>query len=150
MPEAAVPRGNVLGFDFGMRRIGVAVGQAAIRSASSLAVVERRNAVDWSVLDKLVREWRPERFVVGLPLDRDGEETDMSRAARRFGAELESRYGQRCDFLDERLSSHAAGERFVAGRAAGALRRKHARSLDAVAAQIILENWLKSLPANTT
>ena len=78
MPEAAVPRGNVLGFDFGMRRIGVAVGQAAIRSASSLAVVERRNAVDWSVLDKLVREWRPERFVVGLPLDRDGDETDMS------------------------------------------------------------------------
>jgi putative Holliday junction resolvase len=93
-----------------------------------------------------VAEWKPQLFVVGLPLNLEGEETDMSRAARKFGAELGKRYQHECIFVDERLSSRAAGERFAELRASGGLKRKHASKLDAMAAQIILENWLQSLP----
>jgi putative Holliday junction resolvase len=68
----------------------------------------------------------------------------MSRAAREFGAQLAERYRAPVEFADERLSSHAAEARFADLRAEGSVRRKHASSLDAMAAQIILENWLQS------
>lgn len=146
MPEAAETRGNILGFDFGLRRIGVAVGQFATRTASALDTVTHRDTPDWAALDRLVREWRPAALVVGLPLDRSGAETDLSRAARRFAADLAERYGLPCDFSDERLTSRAAETRFAELRAAGRARRKHAGRLDAMAARIILENWLQSAP----
>lgn len=147
MPDAAHIRGNILGFDFGMRRIGVAVGQFATRTASALDTVAHRDAPDWPALDRLVREWKPAAFVVGLPLDLSGEETDLSRAARRFSAALEERYGVTARFCDERLTSRAAESRFAEMRAAGSARRKDAGRMDAMAAQIILENWLQSAPA---
>jgi len=146
MPERANPRGYVLSFDFGLRRIGVAVGQAATRTASVLETVAHREQPDWDAIGRLVKEWRPELFVVGLPLDLSGEESDMSRAARKFGQALSGRFERECVYVDERLSSHAAHNRFVELRADGNLRRKHASKLDAMAAQIILENWLQSLP----
>jgi putative Holliday junction resolvase len=148
MPDSALPRGYILSFDFGFRRIGIAVGQSATRTASSLQTVSNREAPDWASIDRLVKEWKPSLFVVGLPLDLSGEETDMSRAARRFGQALSQRYGPSCVFADERLSSRAAGGRFAEMRASGELRRKDASKLDAMAAQIILENWLQSLPAD--
>jgi putative Holliday junction resolvase len=147
MPDSAIPRGYVLSFDFGLRRIGIAVGQSATRTASSLLTVANREAPDWAAIDRVVKEWKPALFVVGLPLDLSGEETDMSRAARRFGKALSERYGPGCVFADERLSSRAAESRFAEMRASGGLRRKDASRLDAMAAQIILENWLQSCPA---
>lgn len=147
MPEPALPRGYVLSFDFGLRRIGVAVGQAATRTASIVQTVAHRDQPDWAAIDRIVREWKPQMFLVGLPLDGEGGETDMSRAARRFGQELVQRYQRDCVYADERLSSHAATQRFSELRAGGGLKRKHAGQLDAMAAQIILENWLQSFPA---
>lgn len=148
MPEAAATGGNILGFDFGHRRIGVAVGQFTTRTAGALATVAHAAEPDWPALDRLVREWRPAAFVVGLPLDRDGGETDLSRTARQFGTRLQQRYGVPCHFFDERLTTRAAGDRFAALRAAGGARRKHAARMDAMAAQIILENWLQSIPGS--
>ena len=148
MPDSALPRGYVLSFDFGFRRIGIAVGQSATRTASSLQTVLNREQPDWAAIDRVVKEWKPTLFVVGLPLDLSGEETDMSRAARQFGQALSERYGHDCVFADERLSSHAAGSRFASMRASGELRRKDAAKLDAMAAQIILENWLQSCSAD--
>jgi len=150
MPDRAdAPRleGTVFGFDFGHRRIGVAVGQTATRTTSPVATLGHRTGPDWQALEKLVREWRPAGFVVGLPLDRDGGETDMSRDARLFGAALRARFGLPVAFFDERLTSSAARSDFAERRASGQSRRKHAGLLDAVAAAIILENWLQSLPA---
>jgi putative Holliday junction resolvase len=147
MPDSAAPRGYVFSFDFGFRRIGIAVGQSATRTASVLETVAHRASPDWPAIDRLVAQWKPQLFVVGLPLNGEGEETDMSRAARKFAAELSRRYQQECVFVDERLSSRAAGDRFAELRASGGLKRKHASKLDAMAAQIILENWLQSLPA---
>ena len=144
MPESAVPRGYILAFDFGLRRIGVAVGQTTTQTATALKTVSNGPEPDWAAVDRLVAEWRPQLLVVGLPLGAEGEETDMSKAARRFGRTLGSRYELGVEYADERLTSRAAGGRFAEHRAAGQLRRKHAGQLDAISAQIILENWLQS------
>jgi len=144
MPEPASPRGYTLAFDFGLRRIGVAVGQTTTCTASKLETVRNGRSPDWSAIDRLVREWRPQQLLVGLPLGPEGDETDMSKACRQFGEALTERYGLPVNFADERLSSKAAESRFAELRADGRLRRKNADQLDAISAQIILENWLQS------
>ena len=145
MPETALPRGHILSFDFGLRRIGIAVGQTATDTASSLETVSHGRQPDWVAIDRLVKEWKPSTLLVGLPLGPEGEETNMSKAARRFGAALQKRFSLELVYANERLSSRAARDRFVELRASGSLRRKGVSQLDAMAAQIILENWLESL-----
>jgi putative Holliday junction resolvase len=142
MPEPGVPRGTILAFDFGQRRIGVAAGQFTTMTASSLETVANGNEPNWDAIDRLVKEWKPSGLLIGLPLGAEGEETDMSRAARRFGNRLHGRYGLPVHYQDERMSSLAAQERFIELRSRGGARKKHAGRLDAMAAQIILENWL--------
>lgn len=145
MPEAARLRGYILCFDYGLRRIGVAVGQATTRTATPLETVRHAREPDWDRITRLIGEWRPTLLLVGLPLGIEGDETDMSKAARRFGAALGERYGREVAFVDERLTSQAAGARFVEQRASGARRPCGAGRLDAIAAQIMLENWLQAL-----
>jgi putative transcription antitermination factor YqgF len=147
MPDGnkrARPQGTLLAFDFGHRRIGVAVGQTLTGTASALAVVRNAREVDWQAIAKIVKEWRPAALIVGLPLGLDGNETDMSRDAREFGASLEEQFKVSVQFEDERLTSVGADERFAEARARGSMRRKDAALKDAMAAQIILENWLQS------
>jgi putative holliday junction resolvase len=146
MPDREIPRGYILCFDFGLRRIGTAVGQATTRTASSLETVSNGEAPDWATINRLVKDWKPSHFLIGLPLDTEGNETDMSRLARSFGAQIGARFGRPCIYADERFSSQAAAELFVNMRASGQARRKDARQLDSVAAQLILQNWLQSLP----
>jgi putative Holliday junction resolvase len=144
MPEEArVLKGTLLAFDFGHRRIGVAVGQTLTGTANVLAVVAAGDAPDWEAITALVKEWKPVAMVVGLPLAQDGSETDMSRSARGFGDELQRRFACPVVFQDERLTSLAADERFANARSGGGMRRKDAAMKDAMAAQIILENWLR-------
>ena len=140
----AKPSGTLLGFDFGHRRIGVAVGQTFTGTANALAVVPVGNKVDWQAITAMIKEWQPAALIVGLPLGTNGEETDMSRDARGFGARLKKRFDIAVFFEDERLTSFGAEERFVTARARGGMRRKDAALKDAMAAQIILENWLQS------
>ena len=146
MPESTFSRGPILAFDFGLRRIGIAIGQFTTMTAGSLETVSNGKEPDWVAIDRLVNEWKPAQLLVGLPLGAEGDETEMSRAARKFGNQLLNRYSLQIDFADERLSSRAAESRFAELRAQGSLRRKHAQKLDAMAAQIILENWLQSNP----
>jgi putative Holliday junction resolvase len=143
MPDARPVSGYVLSFDFGFRRIGVAVGQTLTGTATPLETVRHGQAPDWPAIERLATEWKPALFVVGLPLAEDGSDSDMSLAARRFGAELAGRFGLPVEYVDERLTSRVAGQRFAEQRAAGAARRKDASRLDAVAAQLICENWLR-------
>ncbi len=149
MPESAFSRGYILAFDFGLRRIGVAVGQFTTRTANSLETVSHAKEPDWTAIDRLLREWKPTGLIVGLPLGPEGDETEMSRAARNFGTQLNNRFGLTVSYADERLSSRAAESHFAELRAQGSLRRKHSRKLDAMAAKIILENWLQSIPDGT-
>lgn len=148
MCRREVPRGHILGFDFGKRRIGVAVGQAHTGTASALGTAANGDRPDWAAIGRFVDEWRPAQFVVGLPLAEDGSETPMSGLARAFGENLSSRFGVDVEYYDERLTSKDAARRFAELRAAGGARRKDADKLDAVAATLILENWLQSASAH--
>jgi putative Holliday junction resolvase len=148
-PETAPLPTTVLGFDFGTRRIGVAYGQRVTGTARALAVVANGAQPDWAHLDQLVRDWRPDALVVGLPLTLDGAEQDASRRARRFGAALGERYRLPVHEQDERLSSVEASARFAAARRQGTRRQKHAELLDAMAAQVIVESFLARLAART-
>lgn len=138
---------TVIGFDYGARRIGVALGNRISGSARALDVVANGAAgPDWNRIDTLLREWRPDALLVGLPLTLDSGEQGNSRAARGFAAELHDRHGLAAILVDERLSSREAAHRFAARRASGAAKRKHAANLDAVAAEVIVEQWLRENP----
>ncbi|PKL95205.1 MAG: Holliday junction resolvase RuvX [Gammaproteobacteria bacterium HGW-Gammaproteobacteria-8] len=140
MPEARPS--VVLGLDFGLRRIGVASGNTLTGTARPLATVHHQGE-PWPALERLIREWRPGRIIIGLPLRADGSDSDISRAVRAFGRELEQRHPDlQLQFQDERHSSQAAGSRFVEARRSGQARRKDAANLDSVAAALIVESWL--------
>ena len=134
---------TALGFDYGGRRIGVAIGNRLANNARPLAVVaNNEQGPDWKQIDTLVRDWRPDLLLVGLPLMLDGAEQQMSRAARAFADALGQRSGLPVEMVDERSSSREAAQRFAARRANGTAKRKQAATLDAVAAEIIIERWL--------
>lgn len=143
MPDTPSPPTTVLGFDFGKARIGVAVGQTITGTATALEIVPAKEGIpDWQTLEKLIREWRPQLLIVGLPLNLDGQEQEMSRAARKFGNRLHGRFGLQVEMVDERLTSRAAESNFVQLRQQGSARRKDVKKLDAVAASLIVESWL--------
>ena len=143
--------GNVLGFDFGLRCIGVAVGTTLAASARPLAVLTAHSgAPDWRELDALLRAWSPQTLVVGLPLDGDGSEQPITRAARGFAGQMHQRYGLDVYLCDERHSSQEAARRFATQRAAGQRRKRDAVQLDALAAAVILESWLSETSCTRT
>lgn len=128
---------SVLAFDFGTKKMGVAFGQSLTGSASPLdPLLVRNQQIDWPAIETLITEWRPQRLLVGLPLNMDGSESDMSKRCRRFARQLEGRFRIETDLIDERLSSRAARERI--GRPALTGRDKR---VDSVAAVIMIENW---------
>lgn len=143
MPATPDTVSTVLGFDYGARRIGAAVGNALTGSARALEVIANSTqGPDWTRVDALVREWRPQILLVGLPLTMDGEEQKNSAAARAFAAQIGERCKLSTQLVDERLSSREAAQRFAQRRASGQSRRKHAAALDSVAAEVIVEQWL--------
>jgi putative Holliday junction resolvase len=126
----------LLGFDYGRRRIGVAVGQTVTGTATALLTLAARDGQpDWEAVTALVEQWQPGALVVGLPLQLDGSDSELSRQAERFARRLEGRYKRPVHLMDERLSSRAAEQ---------SRSRKGARQeLDALAAQVILQDWLE-------
>lgn len=151
MNSNADPTICVLGFDVGARRIGVAVGNTLSRSARAIAMITARDeGPDWDAVAALVREWRPDRLVVGEPLTLEGETQLATHLSRRFAREAAQRFGLPVDMVDERSSTREADRRFAERRRAGQARRRDARALDAVAAQIIVERWLGEPPLAPT
>ncbi|MFZ5506869.1 MAG: Holliday junction resolvase RuvX [Pseudomonadota bacterium] len=142
MPEpVALPaRGTVLAFDFGEKRIGVAVGECELRSASALTTFDAEtNDARWSAIGRLLDEWKPALLVVGLPLSPDGEAHDMTARARRFARQLEGRYQLPVALQDERYTSAEADTQLRdRGQHDWRERKKH---LDAHAAQLILKDY---------
>ena len=138
-----IPRdGNVLGFDVGSRRIGVALG-SGLTGARALAVVEvRADGPDWAALARLQAEWRPVGLVVGDPLTLEGGDQPNRKRARAFARQLHERWRLPVVMVDERSSSVEAAQRFARDRAAGRKRRRDAEALDAVAAAVIVERWM--------
>ena len=131
---------TLLGFDFGPRKIGIAVGQTITGSATPLVTLRSRNdKPDWDGIAALVREWQPEAFVVGLPFTMDDKEVDWSAQVHRFGRQLEGRFRLAVHLIDERLTSIEA-RRQLAETPRG--RSAERDAVDAVAAALILETWL--------
>jgi len=126
---------TLLGFDYGRKRIGVAVGQPLTATATPLATVHARDGKpDWPAISRLVAEWEPDALVVGIPYHMDGSEQDMTRDAQRFCRQLEGRYRLPVYRAEERLSSYIV-ETGSASRGS--------RGIDPLAAQVILQDWLQ-------
>jgi putative Holliday junction resolvase len=134
-----------LAFDYGTKRIGVAVGQELTGTATALSTVRATDGKpDWDAITKLIEQWQPDEVVVGLPLNMDGTDSELSRRAQRFGNQLHGRYNLRAHFMDERLSSMQAEEELRERQPAkprGKSRKVQAADIDKVAAKIILESW---------
>jgi putative Holliday junction resolvase len=133
----------LLGFDFGTRRIGVAVGQPLTGTATPLVTLKNHDgAPDWEAISRLLAEWQPVALVVGRPLTMDGSEQEMTRLARRFGNRLAGRYNLPVYSIDERLTSYEAKQRLA--------NRENSHSnkadVDSIAAQVILQAWLDQHP----
>lgn len=134
----------VLGFDYGLRRIGVAVGQSLTGTAQALSTVTARDGVpDWDAIGALIAEWRPQALIVGVPYNMDGSEQPITRRAQRFARQLEGRFALGVHLVDERLTSAEAEEELRTQRAAGRRRRVRREEIDARAARIIVEDWLR-------
>lgn len=145
MPDASE---TVMAFDFGEKRIGVAIGETLLGTARPLATVaESANDRRFAAIGKLVAAWRPARLVVGLPRhvdDRDDAEHEFAARCERFARQLEGRYRLPVEMADERYSSAVAESQLPGDK------HKHKVRLDAEAAAVILQAWLDqrhALPA---
>lgn len=129
--------GVVLGFDFGLKRIGVAIGERALGQARPLtAITGESNEARFAAIGRLLAKWQPVRFVVGLPLSSEGEEHELTERCRRFARQLAGRYGLPVDFVDERYSSREAEARL-----GGHIAKQNKGRIDAEAAAIVLQDW---------
>ena len=129
---------TLLGFDYGTKHIGVAVGQDITRSVTPLTTLHsQNNKPDWNAIGNLIAEWQPDRLVVGLPLHLDGSSQALTERVQRFGNQLKGRYNLPVEMVDERLTSHEAETELAAreGKTAKA-------DIDALAAALILQSWL--------
>ncbi|WP_096085645.1 Holliday junction resolvase RuvX [Agaribacterium haliotis] len=131
--------GYVLAFDYGLKNIGVAIGQALSHSARPLQALKARDGVpDWKLVSALLDEWKPSRVLVGLPLNMDGTDSDMSARARKFGNRLHGRYGVQVSMVDERLSTREAKEIALSQGHRG---NYGERPIDSLAASVLIEDW---------
>jgi putative Holliday junction resolvase len=134
---------TLLSFDFGLARIGVAVGETETGHAHPLApIADEANAARFAAIEKLLAEWKPSALVVGLPTHLDGSEHAMTARCRRFANQLHGRYGLPVALVDERLSSAEAEGRLAEAGHHGW--RKQKPRLDSAAAQIILLQYFES------
>ena len=134
---------SFLCFDYGLGRIGVAKGQTFIKTASPLMPLKAKDGQpNWDQVAQLVKEWQPDAFVVGLPLNMDGSLSDMGTRAIKFAKRLHGRFGKPYFLCDERLSSRAAKEQVIEQQGYTDFGQ---HSVDGLAAQLILETFFSQL-----
>lgn len=139
---------TLLGFDFGLKKIGIAVGQELTGTASPLTTLRRVNRqIHWAAIEELIQTWQPTALVVGVPYNMDDSEQPMTAAARRFGRQLQGRYRLPVHLIDERLTSLEA-DRILQAHS-GLDKAERIAKLDQVAAQLILETFLNDNGAHS-
>ena len=144
-PELGRPARVVLAFDFGLKRIGIATGDTVSCSAAprrTVAMLAQRP--DWPAIEREVRDAGPDLLLVGAPYNDDGTPGTLAKAATRFAAELEVRFGLEVVRMDERFSSTEAAGLLKAGRASGSRRRLQRGDIDSAAAAVVLTSWLQN------
>jgi putative Holliday junction resolvase len=129
-----------LGFDFGTKRIGVAVGQSITQNAQALSVVNAERGVPkWEEIGKIIKRWHPAALVVGIPFNMDGSEQALTEMAKNFSLNLFQHFARPIYGIDERLTSIEVKENLFREKGYRALKKA---SVDCLAAQLILTNWL--------
>lgn len=129
----------ILGFDYGLSRIGVATGQTLTQTASPLIALSAKNGTpQWKQIQALLNEWKPDLVVVGLPLHDDGSMSEMAERSKKFGQRIHGRFGVRVEFINEYHSTREAREHLnYRGKTSG-----QDGKLDATAASVIVERWI--------
>ncbi len=131
---------TILGFDFGMKNIGVAVGQELTYTANPLTVIKAKDGIpNWDEIAALLQQWKPQLLIVGLPLNMDGSEQEMTAAARRFGNRLNARFKLPVDWQDERLTTFEALDQLGIN---SKMQSNTRGDVDRISAQLILQSWL--------
>ncbi len=133
---------SVMGFDYGLKRIGIATGQTITGTASPLVTLQSINqAPDWKSIESHIRQWQPDALIVGIPYPLAGEESDITRAARNFSKQLVRRFNLPVYTIDESLSSFEAEQQLKQGTK---ISKHNKHEIDKMAAAIIVQSWLNS------
>jgi putative Holliday junction resolvase len=141
-----LPYQTVLGFDFGLKHIGVAVGQTVTGTASPLKVVKAQDGKpDWNDITNLIDHWKPDALMVGMPFARDGTDQTITRATRKFCNQLRERYGLKVYEVDERYTTKDARQSLFDQ---GGYRALDKASVDEWSAKLIIESGLHLLKEN--
>ncbi len=128
---------TVLGFDFGMRKIGTAVGQTISATATPLKIIPAQDGIpNWTSLETLINEWQPHALIVGIPYNMDGSEQEITFAARKFSRRLGAKFKLQVHLVDERLTTKMAELEL-------SQQNKTPQQVDSHAAALILESWLR-------
>lgn len=140
MPDDDVKAAKIIiGFDFGTKRIGIAIGQTVTQTARPLDTIHAKEGVpNWQALDKLIAKWLPDALVIGIPLNMDGTDQPISHKAREFAELLRTRFQLPVHEIDERLTTKDAKERLFTQ---GGYKALQGGQVDRIAAQLILQNW---------
>ncbi len=134
------------GIDYGTRKLGIAVGQTLTRTAMGIAVVPVRNGEpDWVQLDQLVKHWKPQALVIGMPYNMDGTDSDIMERVKNFAQGLSERYQLPWHSVDERLSTREAREISRNNADMTGKRYNDRGQVDAMAAQLLLESWFENM-----
>jgi len=137
---------TIIGFDFGKKYIGVAVGQEITGSASPLGSIKANDGIpNWDSLGAYLKEWQPDFIVVGLPLNMDGSEQQLTLDAKKFGKRINGRYGIAIEYQDERLTTADAKERLFAEGGFRSLKKSHHAkiNIDSESAKLIIESYFE-------
>jgi len=132
---------TLLGFDYGRKRIGIAVGQEITHTAQALTTLASSKGPDWTGIGKLIEQWQPQLLIVGMPHNMDERPHPLQMEVKAFGDRLAERYNLPVEWIDERLSSLEAESQLATGTKAKHKKRNKAE-IDKLAAQIILQSWL--------
>ena len=132
---------RVLAFDYGEKRIGVAIGQSLTATATPLKpLTAREGQPNWEEIKQLLKEWQPDYLLVGLPLNMDATEQLLTKRSKKFANRLAGRFGITVKMMDERLTSVEAREQMFAASGYKGLKNN---SIDSQAAALILESWFR-------
>lgn len=133
---------TILGFDFGKKSIGVAIGQEITGTASPLPSLSARDGIpEWSHIGSIYQEWQPQQVIVGLPLNMDGTNQEITYAARKFGHRLHNKFKIEVAFYDERLTTADAKARLFE---LGGYKKLEKGKIDSVSACLIVEGWMET------
>ena len=129
---------TVLAFDFGLKQIGIAFGQTITNQSTGIKIIEAKNGIpNWDEVKTIVEEWNPNTLVVGLPINMDDSESDMSKLTRTFAKGLKDRIHKSVKLMDERLSSREAKNEVKE-----VFKNFDATKADHIAASFILQSYL--------